>query len=44
MRGWLRDHSLILANLLLFVVFFIGMVLAGARTDNSDQPTTAGAP
>ena len=29
MRAWLRDHGLLIANLLLFVIFFGGMVLSG---------------
>ena len=37
MRGWLRDHGLLIANLLLFVIFFIGMVLSGVRVYNSEQ-------
>ena len=31
MREWLRDHGLLIANLLLFVIFFGGMVLSGVR-------------
>ena len=37
MRGWLRDHGLLITNLLLFVIFFGGMVLSGVRVYNSDQ-------
>ena len=37
MREWLRDHGLLIANLLLFVIFFIGMVLSGVRVYNSEQ-------
>jgi hypothetical protein len=37
MREWLRDHGLLIANLLLFVVFFGGMVLSGFRVYNSEQ-------
>ena len=28
MRNWLRDHGLLLANVALFVVFFVGMALS----------------
>jgi hypothetical protein len=37
MRGWLRDHGLLIANVALFVIFFGGMVLSGVRVYNSDQ-------
>jgi hypothetical protein len=37
MRGWLRDRGLLITNLLLFVIFFGGMVLSGVRVYNSDQ-------
>ena len=37
MRAWLRDHGLLIANLLLFVIFFGGMVLSGIRVYNSEQ-------
>jgi hypothetical protein len=37
MRTWLRDHGLLIANLLLFVIFFGGMVLSGVRVYNSQQ-------
>ena len=37
MRAWLRDHGLLIANLLLFVIFFGGMVLSGVRVYNSEQ-------
>jgi hypothetical protein len=37
MREWLRDHGLLIANLLLFVIFFGGMVLSGFRVYNSEQ-------
>ena len=36
-RRWVRDHGLLLANAGLFVVFFVGMVLAGVRAYNGDQ-------
>jgi hypothetical protein len=35
MRDWLRDRGLLIANLLLFVIFFGGMVLSGVRVYNS---------
>ena len=37
MRRWVRDHGLLLANLGLFLVFLVGMVLAGVRAYNADQ-------
>jgi hypothetical protein len=37
MRNWLRDHGLLLANILLFVVFFGGMAATGFRVYNDDQ-------
>ena len=37
MKTWIRDHGLLLANLVLFVVFLVGMVLAGVRTFNAEQ-------
>jgi len=37
MRTWLRDHGLLIANLLLFVIFFGGMVLSGIRVYNAEQ-------
>jgi hypothetical protein len=37
MRDWVRDHGLLIANLLLFMIFFGGMVLSGVRVYNSEQ-------
>ena len=37
MRSWIRDRGLLLANLALFVVFFGGMIIAGAQVYNNDQ-------
>jgi hypothetical protein len=37
MKTWLRDHGLLLANVGLFVIFFVGMVLAGVGSYNADQ-------
>ena len=37
MRRWAKEHGLALANGLLFVVFFVGMVLTGAQAYSSDQ-------
>ena len=37
MRKWLRDHGLLITNLALFVIFFVGMVLSGVRVYNSQQ-------
>jgi hypothetical protein len=36
-RHWIRDHGLLLANAGLFVLFLLGMVLAGVRAYNGDQ-------
>ena len=43
MRAWCRDHGLLLANLGLFVVFFVAMALSGGLAYNayqSAQPQT----
>jgi hypothetical protein len=37
MRNWLRDHGLLLANILLFAVFFGGMAATGFRVYNDNQ-------
>ena len=37
MKHWVRERGLLLANLGLFVVFFIGMVVSGVQVYNSDQ-------
>jgi hypothetical protein len=37
MKEWARNHGLLIANLGLFVVFFIGMIFSGARVYNADQ-------
>ncbi len=37
MRNWMRDHGLLLANLMLFVVFFGGMIASGFRVYNNEQ-------
>jgi hypothetical protein len=39
MKHWIRDHGLLLANLLLFLVSFLGMVLSGVHTYNEEQLT-----
>jgi hypothetical protein len=44
MRTWLRDHGLLLTNLVLFVVFIGGMVLSGVRVYNSEQLEHGGSP
>ena len=36
-RGWVRDHGLLLANLGLFLLFLVGMALAGVRAYSSEQ-------
>jgi hypothetical protein len=33
-RRWSRDHGLLLANVGLFLVFFVGMVLAGGSAES----------
>jgi hypothetical protein len=43
-RSWVHDHGLLLANLALFVMFFVGMVLSGVRAYNSDQADHAQSP
>jgi hypothetical protein len=37
MRQWVREHGLLLANVLLFLVFFVGMVVTGAASYSEDQ-------
>jgi hypothetical protein len=37
MRRWIHEHGLLLANLGLFLVFFVGMALSGARAYSADQ-------
>jgi len=37
MSVWVRHRGLLLANLALFAVFFLGMVLTGAKTYSADQ-------
>lgn len=37
MRQWLKDNGLGLANAVLFVAFFVGMVLTGASSYSDDQ-------
>ncbi|HSU35858.1 MAG TPA: DUF6766 family protein [Propionibacteriaceae bacterium] len=37
MKHWVRDRGLLLANLGLFAVFFVGMVISGVQVYNSDQ-------
>jgi hypothetical protein len=37
MRTWIRDRGLLLANLVLFLMFFIGMTVSGLQVYNSDQ-------
>jgi hypothetical protein len=37
MRRWIHEHGLLLANVGLFLVFFIGMALSGARAYSADQ-------
>src|SRR6478672_5202101 len=37
MRKWAKEHGLLVANLGLFLVFFVGMVLSGAASYSEDQ-------
>jgi hypothetical protein len=37
MRRWTHEHGLLLANVGLFLVFFIGMAVSGARAYSADQ-------
>jgi hypothetical protein len=37
MRRWIHEHGLLLANVGFFLVFFIGMVLSGARAYSANQ-------
>ena len=37
MRKWAKEHGLLVANLGLFFVFFVGMVLSGAASYSEDQ-------
>ena len=37
MREWVKNHGLLLANILLFLVFFGGMVVTGAAAYSEDQ-------
>jgi uncharacterized protein (DUF486 family) len=37
MRRWIHEHGLLLANVGLFLVFFVGMALTGARAYSADQ-------
>jgi hypothetical protein len=37
MRTWLRDHGLLVANLILFLGTFVGMIVSGAASYSSDQ-------
>jgi hypothetical protein len=37
MRTWVREHGLLLVNLILFLGTFVGMILSGAAAYSSDQ-------
>lgn len=37
MRKWAKEHGLLLANLGLFLAFFVGMILSGAASYSEDQ-------
>ena len=36
MRKWIHEHSLLLANLALFIAFFVGMTLTGWSVSNNE--------
>ena len=44
MRSWARSHGLLVVNLVLFVLFFVGMVLTGVRTYDAEQVDHGWAP
>ena len=37
MRTWIRERGLLLANLILFLMFFVGMIISGLQVYNADQ-------
>jgi hypothetical protein len=37
MHEWIRNHGLLLANIALFLIFFIGMIITGAASYSEDQ-------
>ena len=37
MRTWIRERGLLLANLILFLMFFVGMIISGLHVYNADQ-------
>jgi hypothetical protein len=37
MRKWAKEHGLLLANVALFLAFFVGMILSGAASYSEDQ-------
>ena len=37
MRKWAKEHGLLLANVGLFLAFFVGMILSGAASYSEDQ-------
>jgi hypothetical protein len=37
MRTWISEHGLLVANIALFLIFFVGMVLSGAASYSEDQ-------
>src|SRR5689334_11404983 len=37
MRKWAKEHGLLVANLGLFLAFFVGMLLSGAASYSEDQ-------
>ena len=44
MRTWVRDNGLLLANLALFAVFLVGMILTGVRVYNAEEVSHDGTP
>ena len=43
MRGWLKEHSLLLVNVALFLIFLVGMAISGWQVSN-DELIDHGAP
>ncbi len=39
--AWVRDRGLLIANLALFFIFLVGMILTGSRVYSDDQVSTA---
>ena len=37
MGTWIKERGLLLANLVLFATFFVGMIISGVQVYNADQ-------